>query len=414
MKKNKLLCFILGALILTSCFASCGKDDATSTETSTETSAEVSEMSSEGLSEDLSEETSEMSSEETSKADDEFTPYSEDKSGYLTGKETNDVNFNSITIQSRFFRGTHDKTFLDGNNRLTLSKEDGVFVGVFESNSLNVGAFDTMLVSWNAICGDGKVAVSVSYECTDGTWSDYFSFGTWSDKNNTSTSKSTSDEYGKMNVDTFTTKKTATGNIKYKIVITRNGDHIPVLENITIATPTMNSSKPTAYPDKTWIDVPMRSQLAPENGSQGGVMCSATTVAMALEYLGYNQTTYETAMGTFDKEYDGFGNWLFSVAEAGSHGYYAFCDFYTEDMMKCALSKGYSIGCSTKLTSAGHIVLVVGYETIDGVDYYIVNDPNVNPNNADVTRYTCEYFNSVWLKSNFNNTGVVYVFQGQY
>ena len=271
-----------------------------------------------------------------------------------------------------------------------------------------------MLISWNAVCGDGKISVLVSYEATDGTWSDYFSYGTWSDKNNTSTSKSVSNEFGTMNVDTFIPAKTPTGNVKIKITINRSGIYRPVVENITISTPEMNSATPSEYPESAWVKVPMRSQLAPENGADGGVMCSATTVAMALEYLGCNLTTRQVGKGTWDKEFSGYGNWLFSVAEAAAHGYYSFCDFYTEDMMKYALSKGYSIGCSTELTSAGHIVLVVGYETVDGVDYYIVNDPAVDASNPQVTKYTCEYFNSVWLKSDYNNTGVVYVFQGQY
>ena len=143
-------------------------------------------------------------------------------------------------------------------------------------------------------------------------------------------------------------------------------------------------------------------------------MCSATTVAMALEYLGEKITTVEAGKGTWDKEFSGYGNWLFAVATASSYGYYAFCDFYDEDMMKYALSKGYSIGCSTYLTDSGHIVLVVGYEVVDGVEYYIVNDPNVKSASPSVTKYTCEYFNSVWLKNEYNSLGVVYVFQGQY
>ncbi len=340
--------------------------------------------------------------------------YTEDKSGYLENTVTNSLNFNSKTIKAKDFSGVHSGTKLDGEGRLTLQLADGLYSGYFESNVMNVGSFGTMLISWNALCGDGKIEVLVSYEATGGSWSDYFSYGVWSDKNYTSTSKSVNNSFGKMNVDTFVPSKTTTGNIKYKIIFTRVGDHIPVVENITISTPTMGTSSPGTYPSYAWNKVPMRSQHAPENGADGGVMCSATTAAMALEYLGYYQTTYETAMGTWDVEFEGYGNWLFSSAEAAAHGYFTFCDFYTEDMMKYALSKGYVLGCSTYLTSSGHIVLVVGYETVDGVDYYIVNDPNVSASNPQVTRYTCEYFNSVWIKNSFNNTGVVYVFQGQY
>jgi hypothetical protein len=340
--------------------------------------------------------------------------YKEDKSGYLTHKKTENLNFNSKTIKANEIKGTFEKTLLDNSGRLTLDTENNAVSGSFESDVINVGSFSTMLISWNAICGDGQIQVMVSYEATGGEWSDYFTYGIWSDKNFTSTSKSVKNSFGKMNVDTFIPAKETSGNIKVKITFLREGDYVPVLENITIATPEMHTDVPGAYPVSHYNDVPMRSQHAPENGKDGGVMCSATTSAMALEYLGYKQSTYETAMGTWDIEFAGYGNWLFSVAEVGAKGYYAFCDFYTEAMMKYALSKGYAVGCSTYLTSSGHIVLVVGYEVVDGIEYYIVNDPNVKSEKPEATRYTCEYFNSVWLKSEYKNTGVVYVYQGQY
>ena len=399
-----------------SAMASCGKED-NSSEAGKQSEEVLTEASSEAVSEGQSEEESEAVSEEKSEEtseEEEFMAYKEDKSGYLKNETTENLNFNSVTVKAKDFKGTFKDLHIDENGRLAMDEDEKLYYGSFESDVMNVGKFDTMLISWNAVAGDGKVQVFVSYEATDGTWSNYFTFGTWSDKKNVSTSKSTSDAFGKMNVDTFTTKKQATGNIKFKINLLRNGKYRPVLENITIATPQMKSATPDEYPETSIIEVPMRSQHAPENGSKGNVMCSATTVAMALEHLGYKQSTYDTAMGTYDIEYDGYGNWLFSVAEAASKGYYTFCDFYTEDMMKYALSKGYTIGCSTKLTSSGHVVLVTGYTVINGVEYYLVNDPNVNTSKVEVTKYTCEYFNSVWLKSSFDNLGVVYVFQGQY
>ncbi|MBO7254063.1 MAG: C39 family peptidase, partial [Clostridia bacterium] len=390
-----------------------GKEEKSEEASSGNVSETVSEATSEAVSEEKSEENSEEKSEEVSK-EEKFMPYAEDKSGYLKNEQTENLNFNSITVKAKDFKGTFNNSRIDENGRLTMELKDDVYVATFESEVMNVGKFSTMLISWNAVCGNGKIAVLVSYEAEDGTWSDYFSYGSWTDKDKGSTSKSVTNDFGKMNVDTFIPSKATTGNIKFKITINRSGDNIPVIENITISTPEMNCASPAEYPESAWVKVPMRSQNAPENGADGGVMCSATTVAMALEYLGCNQTTYETAMGTWDKEFGGYGNWLFSAAEAAAHGYYSFCDFYTEDMMKYALSKGYALGCSTYLTSSGHIVLVVGYETIDGDDYYIVNYPNVKPSEVKVTRYTCEYFNSVWMKDEYNKTGVVYVFQGQY
>lgn len=399
--KKKLLSFLTLALVFT-VLSGCGEN--------------VSEQD-ENISLGSSLESSSKESSETSKEaskEESFMAYVEDKSGYLTDQQTKKLNFNSVTLKAKDFKGVFTSCYIDENGRLTLENKDGVYFGSFESNVINVGAFKTMLVSWNSVCGNGKIEVLVSYETSDGVWSDYFSYGMWTDKDYFATSKSVANDFGKMNVDTLTVSKTATGNIKLKINITKSGDNIPVLENVTIATPEMKTALPDSYPDSFYNNVPMRSQYAVENGEDGGVMCSATTVAMALEYLGFNETTVDAGKGTWDKEFGGYGNWLFAVAEASSHGYFAFCDFYTEDMMKYALSQGCSIGCSTYLTSSGHIVLVVGYEVVDGVEYYIVNDPNVKADNPQVTKYTCEYFNSLWIKNEYNNTGVVYVFQGKY
>lgn len=363
--------------------------------------------------ETTSEETSKNTTSETSK-EETFMAYEVDKSGYLKDTKTNNLNFNSVTIKAKDFKGTFNGCHIDENGRFAMDVNRDLYNCTFESEVMNVGAFNTMLISWNAICGKGRVEISVSFETTDGKWSDYFSYGTWTDKAYGSTSKSVTNEFGTMNVDTLIPSKSTTGNIKYKIYMGRLGMYYPVIENITIATSEMNAAKPGSYPDYIHNPVPMRSQYAPENGEDGGVMCSATTVAMALEYMGYNRPTLETGKGTWDIEFGGYGNWLFSVAEAAAHGYYTFCDFYTEDMIKYALSKGYAIGCSTYLSTVGHIVLMVGYEVVDGVEYYIVNDPGVSSTNPQVTRYTCEYFNSVWMKPEYSDTGVVYVFQGQY
>ncbi len=397
MKKRKILSALITSLIITSVLTSCGG----------------SEEKSEAPSEVVSEITSEAVSEEVSK-EEVFSPYAEDKSGYLSNTQTENLNFNSVTIKAKDFKGTFTKAIIDSNGRLTMDVATDEFFASFESDEIEVGKFDTMLISWNAVAGNGKTTTFVSFECADGTWSPYFSFGTWSDKDGVSTSKSTSNEFGDMNVDTLVTSKETTGKIKVKITFNKSGIYVPVVENITIATSTMKEASSLTYPESHINEVPLRSQLAPENGADGGVMCSSTTVAMGLEHMGTKQTTFDTAMGTYDKEFGGYGNWLFSVAEAASHGYYTFCDFYSPEQMKYALSKGYVIGCSTNLTPSGHLVLVVGYETIDGVDYYVVNDPSVEPSKVEVSRYTCEYFDSVWLKEEFNNKGVVYVFQGKY
>ena len=199
-----------------------------------------------------------VSKETTS--EDKYMAYKTDKSGYLKDEKTNNLNFNSITIKAKDFKGEFKNCHLDENGRLTIDVKENLNHSTFESEILNVGPFNTMLISWNAVCGKGKTEVLVSFETTDGKWSDYFSYGIWSDKELSSTSKSVKNEFGKMNVDTLVPAKATTGNIKLRINISKFGKYYPVVENITIATPQMKTATPAEYPTQYNNTVPMRSQ----------------------------------------------------------------------------------------------------------------------------------------------------------
>ena len=177
----------------------------------------------------------------------------------------------------------------------------------------------------------------------------------------------------------------------------------------------------SSLPSYVLNPVTVRSQVAPENGSIGPVICSATTTSMILSYLGTNEATLTTAKGVYDKAFDGYGNWVFNMNYAGNKGYLAYDDFYDLDMLKYTLAQGTPVGCSIKIssgqmpeagyTTAGHLVLVVGYETRNGVDYLIVNDPNINASSTRRCYYKCANFIKCWYKT--NNLGVVYIVQNE-
>lgn len=322
-----------------------------------------------------------------------------------------DLHYHTKTFWLKDLEGTHESTVVE-NGVLTLEGDatSGSFV-----TEMNVGSFTTMLASWNATTSGGSsVEMSVSFEAEDGNWSDYMSWGVWSSSPGTSASPSNSDEYGKMGIDILTVKSghTATGNIKIRLELQKGGKK-PKVRNFSITTPQIEDQQTVdvaALPESALNDVPMRSQLAPENGSDGNRICSPTTTVMALEYMGTKLRTMTAARGIYDNGWKAYGNWSYAVAYAGEKGYLAYLDLYDRDMMKYALSQGYVIGCSTSLTSSGHIVLLVGYTVIDGEEYYICNDPNVNASNPQRTNYKMDYFEARWFKSEMGNRGVAYVF----
>lgn len=323
------------------------------------------------------------------------------------------LNYHSALFKASEVAGTHSNTIIS-DGKLTLAS--GATSGTFTTATQNIGAFRTMLMSWNAQTKGGKISMAVSYELTNGAWSGYLNWGTWSSAAGVSGSYNNSNTYGSVDIDTLTVSSgyTTTGNIKLRCSLTRVNGNAPLVDNFAVSTPQMAKkldtsmfNVPTAYQN----NVPCRSQLAAENGSIGNIICSPTSTAMALEHMGTKVTSLTAAKAMYDNVWGAYGNWSFACAYAGEQGYVAYLDCYDVEMMKVALSQGCVIGCSTMLTSSGHIVLLSGYKVVNGVEYFVCNDPNISGTSTSRTDYTVEYFESKWLKSSFNNLGVVYVFQ---
>lgn len=318
------------------------------------------------------------------------------------------LNYHSKTFWLDETAGTHSGTVMSGG-KLTLAS--GSTSGTFTSNTINIGSFNYMVASWNAQTNGGKINVAVQYEVTGGAWSTWFSWGNWSSTRGVSGSTDSSSTYGSISVDTLEVKSgyTTTGNIKFRVTLTKtNGT--PVVSNVSVATPQMAAQSTVgSYPSYHLNNVPMRSQLAVANGSIGNIICSPTSTSMALEYMGTYVSSLTAAYDMYDNNWGAYGNWSFAAAYAGEKGYTAYIDFYNVAMVKYALSQGVVLGCSTRLTSAGHIVLITGYDEAN--DQFLVNDPNVSESAIKITRYSTTYFTDRWLKSETNNLGLVYVFQ---
>lgn len=318
------------------------------------------------------------------------------------------LNFHSKTFGFKDAKGTLENVGIK-NGLLTLA--DGAESGSFTSDVQDIGSFDYAVASWNARTNGGTISVEMCFELEGGVWSDWYGWGVWSDRKGVSASKDKNGAHASMSVDTLTVKDSCktTGLIKYRVTLER-GDGSPEAANVSFATPQMSEQSSVGdYPAYFLNDVPMRSQLAAENGSVGSIICSPTTTAMALEYMGTRVSSLEAAGSMYDNAWRAYGNWSFAAAYAGENGYVAFIDFYSLEMAKYALSRGVVLGCSTGLTSAGHIVLLTGYDEEN--DKLLVNDPNISENDLHVTEYDVSYFTERWMKDRTEGLGLVYVFQ---
>ncbi len=322
------------------------------------------------------------------------------------------LNHNTTTVYANAFRGEFDSVVYEaGGMRIA----DGKTEGSFTSEDINLGgAFTKLVCSWNAVTNDGTVELQVQVKKADGSYTAPFSWGTWSSKAGVSASVSTQNTDGKVSTDVLSLSEACSGTVRFTVKLRKTADASPILYNVTLAPQKAAGALTAPSPmEEVKLKVPQRLQgVVPEIG---GRICSPTSLTMVLMSLG--TTAYEpadNAWAAYDNADDIFGNWSFNVARAGELGYNAFVDYYDMDALKYALSQGTPVICSVTIkagqlagsgypnrSSAGHLLVVIGYTVIDGREWVIINDPAVD--GCEIKLLASE-FDSIWKK-------IVYIIQ---
>ena len=295
---------------------------------------------------------------------------------------------------------------------LTLQSPDKE--GVFVSNDIKPGGeFKKLIMSWNADTSGGTVEVEVMAKLPDGTYTEPYSWGVWSAIPGVSASCSRKDEHGELDIDTLNLKEKCSA-VKIKITLKKTADKAPILYNVTVATDRdkQEISKNTTV-KKIKLSVKKRYQY--DVAGIGGRICSPTSLSMVRDFYGEKKfATKDTADGVYDNGENIYGNWSYNVAYAGELGYNAYVDIYDMKALRWALSKNVPVVCSVRIkkgqlsgsgfpdySTSGHLMCVIGYETVDNVDWIIVNDPAIKQ--VEV-RYLASEFESIW-------PGTVYIVQ---
>ncbi len=275
--------------------------------------------------------------------------------------------------------------------------------------------FNNAVLSWNA---DAPAGSSLRMELrvrTDGGWSNWYAMGEWRPDGGRSISGQ-SDAIGRVDIDTLKLNATASA-LQYRVKFTGTSSS-PLLRQISVVYADMRkglSGPPLERPAGAVrdLDVPRQSQLE-QDPSVALKICSATSLAMVLQYWGLNVTVPQVYSGVQDHTTGIYGNWPMNMAFAGSKGFNARVDrFYSIEQLEqeiaagrppiisVAYSTGEITGAATSSTD-GHLIVVRGF-TADGD--VIVNDP-VAPNSRSVRLvYKRDQLSRVWLRSG----GIVYL-----
>lgn len=312
-----------------------------------------------------------------------------------------------------FSKGQFDNTILDNEGSITLSEHE--LEGTYVSPKIETKHFTELVASWNCFCA-GDTSLELSFKLkVDGNWSKWFSYGKWTEKNDRGSIKGQDDIDVKMSVDTIIVKDNKQANsIQYKLVI-RRGDislDSPSIRRVMASLKLENIEESILDDNVNYLvdlDVPARSQMVvPEIGR---VICSPTSVAMIMEYLGTYVPTEEAAEMVKDNNSGMHGNWSFNVAYAGSKGFTAYVDRFTNiNDLKLMIANGQPVILSIKTDSVeeltgspmkfpyGHLLVARGFTERDGKEYVIVNDPSAPDHDQVRKEYDLVELENVWRK----------------
>ncbi|MBR5536849.1 MAG: C39 family peptidase [Clostridia bacterium] len=357
-----------------------------------------------------------------------FTAFATDDLQDVWGDVQQD-NFLRITSSEAWNKGTFENTELTeevGNGAIRLAA--GQTEGTWTSQELTVPAFEYMVASWSSDTPKGtSVEIRVrAYVDMKDAWSGWMSWGTWGIDRKRGCDD-TADALAYVNTDILTIKgksgETAS-KIQVQVVLTSKDEATPVLRDVgftmknTLAGQAIPVYHPNAgmdLPEKVLLDTPAYSQMR-RDSAIGSVICSPTSVTMMLNDRNPELDLFpeEIALREYDFDYEGFGNWSFSTAIAGSFGYtvsnyYGDLDLVRQELAagrSVALSVGYSNSTSgsnpylqngAASNTPGHLIVIVGYETIDGVEYFYSNDAATKPDSECALRlYRADQLDVCW------------------
>jgi hypothetical protein len=256
---------------------------------------------------------------------------------------------------------------------------------------------DELIASWNAVVPGGtwlKVEARALYP---GATTKYFCLGEWSSDPARHPRRSVLDQKdldGDVATDTLILKRPAT-RFQVRITLGASLPDKPRLEYLGLSlTGTRADLAPLPPNTRAWgklIEVPEKSQMAYTNG---GVLCSPTTVSMMMAYWAkelrrpdLNVDVPQIVDAIYDSNWKGTGNWVFNTAYAGSfRGMRAYVTRMTdlselEDWIAAGIPVGLSL-CYDLLRGRpcrknGHLVVCAGF-TEDGDP--ILNDPGTAQN----------------------------------
>ncbi len=314
---------------------------------------------------------------------------------------------------ANFARGKLHDLVLGPDGALRLA--ENAKTGTLESLPTQTVPFRELLPSWNALTPPGTWLTLEVRAQVDGRWTKYYSFGRWTGDAGRASLKGQGDEGGDVLTDTLRLKKAAQ-RYQYRLTLGSERPGLSPGVRLIALTATGKVSAGGAPSDRAaWgklLNVPARSQMVFPAGEG---WCSPTSLSMVLAYWGFEVSVPEAAAGTYDKTYEGTGNWAFNAAYAASLGVTAYTTRLNglgdvERLILSGVPVILSVGWKPgELPGApiprsdGHLIVAVGFDQRGDV---VVNDP-AGKGDAEVRHsYPRAALERLWLS---HSGGAAYV-----
>lgn len=298
-------------------------------------------------------------------------------------------------------------------NQLVNLKISGDFVelqenveeGYLETPVIETEKFTEITPSWNSTTNiDSSVELFIKIRI-ENIWTEYISYGIWStDGNNIGIKEHFSDNIIRVTEDRIFVKNDKFSDaVQIKVIFRGNA---PKLKLIAFSTDAGEDEAVEGNYLRILENVPLISQLA-SGHKDAHVICSPTSLTIVLKYHGKEVNLNQVTKGTLDSGNDAYGNWPQNVAFAGEQGMRAYTKKCKSiNPVKNFIAKGIPVVSSVCMKEkealegaisafpSGHLMVVVGFDIKDGIEYVVVNDPAAN-SDAEVRRY---YKLDQWVK----------------
>ena len=314
------------------------------------------------------------------------------------------------------FEGTMENVHINNEGRLVL--DEGKTTGTFSSKEYSHKAFTELVASWGAITSNNATCeLFVSVKVGD-KFSDYISYGEWGLGRQNASVDQTKDLIKLTDDEIFVLNSKEGTGYKFKFVLRRKdtSTNSPEVFLIALSFKMKNYSysfDKTLLKDSVIYDVPRLYQH--DVPGIGNIICSATSSTMLLNFKGHdftkNNPLQHEYIAALVKDYGNniYGNWVYNCVGMSAFNEFAYVKRFasTEEFLyslqevgpMAASIKGtvkyvkQDNGQAGSYTSAGHLLVVTGYEITNNGTYIYINDPNVN---GVAIKQTLEDFLAVW------------------